>query len=107
MVNIIIENLGQKEVPIADFNKSALQHIQSARVDWLQACGGKGRCTSCKLAVLEGSEHLSEMTPPEIQYRRQGFLKSNERLACQVKVSGDVVIRVPEDTKLSHLKYTG
>ena len=107
MVNIIIENLGQKAVPVADLSKSVLQHLQSARIDWLQACGGKGRCTSCKLAVLEGSEHLSELTPPETQYRRQGFLKSNERLACQVKVSGTVLIRVPDDTKLPHLKYTG
>jgi 2Fe-2S ferredoxin len=107
MVNIIIENLGQKEVPVADFSKSVLQHLQSSRVDWLQACGGKGRCTSCKLAILEGSENLSEMTPPELQYRRQGFLKSYERLACQAKVSGNVVVRVPDDTKLPHLKYSG
>jgi 2Fe-2S ferredoxin len=106
MVNIIIENLGQKEVPVSDFNRSALQHIQSARVDWLQACGGKGRCTSCKMAVLKGTENLSEMTPAETQYRRQGFLKIDERLACQVKVSGSVLVRVPDDTKLPHVSYS-
>ena len=106
MVKIIIENLGQKELVLTDLNKTVLQQFQTGFIDWLQACGGKGRCTSCKMHIIQGMENLSESTPAERNYRSQGLLQNNERLACQVKAIGDLTIRVPEDTKLAHLHYT-
>lgn len=106
MVKIIIENLGQKEVVVSDPNKTALQQFQANYIDWLQACGGKGRCTSCKMIVTEGAEQLGELTIPEQGYRNQRLLKPNERLACQVKVTGNISVRVPDETKLAHVKYS-
>ena len=106
MVKIIIENLGQKELVLTDFKGSALQHFQAHFVDWMHACGGKGRCTTCRMIILKGAERLGRLTPAEEKYRRAGLLRENERLACQVNVAGDLTIRVPEDSKLPHLTYT-
>lgn len=106
MVKIIIENLGQKEVAVTGVNKTALQHFHADFIDWLHACGGKGRCTTCKMIVVEGMDRLGDLTVAEIEYRRQGLLAENERLACQTKVSDNVKVRVPEESKLPHLRYT-
>lgn len=106
MVKIIIENLGQKEVPVTRTDEPALRHIQAQGIDWMHACGAKGRCTTCRMIVLKGSEGLGPHTAAELKYRKAGLLLENERLACQVRVSGDIVVRVPDDSKLPHLKYT-
>jgi ferredoxin, 2Fe-2S len=106
MVKIIIENLGQKELTVTDQRKTVLQHLHGNLIDWMHSCGGKGRCTTCKMIVLEGMEHLSELTPAELMYRKQGLLGLKERLSCQVRVNGDLMIRVPEEGKLPHVKYS-
>lgn len=106
LVKITIENLGQKEVPVNPPGQSALLCFQQARIDWMHSCGGKGRCTTCKMIVLEGMENLSNESPAEKNYERQGLLRENERLACQVRVLGDIRIRVPAASKLPHVQYT-
>ena len=106
MVKIIIENLGQKELQLAETNRSALQQFQAHFVDWMQACGGKGRCTTCRMIILQGGEQFGRLTPAEEKYRQAGLLRSNERLACEVRITKDLTIRVPEDSKLPHLTYT-
>lgn len=106
MVKIVIENLGQKEITSNDTGRSLLRLIQDAGIDWMTDCGGKGRCTTCKAILISGGEHLTGTTPAELKYKGMGALNSNERLTCQVRVRGDVVIRVPEEFKLKHIKYT-
>jgi ferredoxin, 2Fe-2S len=105
MVKIIIENLAQKELTVAG-NKTALQQFQNNFLDWMHECGGKGRCTSCKMIVVKGMKNLSGITPAEKKYSLEGLLKDNERLACQVRVLGSITLRVPDESKLPHLKYS-
>jgi ferredoxin, 2Fe-2S len=71
----------------------------------MHACGGKGRCTTCKAEILAGHHNLSGLTSAEHRYRDKGLLREGERLACQMLVNGDLVIRVPEETHLPHLRY--
>ena len=106
MVKIVIENLGQKEVEVTSPGLSALRHFHANAVDWMHACGGKGRCTTCRMKIIRGAETLGPLTAAEQKYRRAGLLLSNERLACQTVVSKDLVVKVPDDTKLPHLTYT-
>jgi 2Fe-2S ferredoxin len=106
MVKIVIENLAQKEVFTEGKINSILSILQGNYIDWMHACGGKGRCTTCKLIVIEGNDQLSPPSAAEMNYRKRGELGVNERLACQTSVLGTCKIRVPEDTKLPHLTYT-
>lgn len=117
MVKIVIENLGQKEITSNDLARPLLRLIQEAGIDWMTDCGGKGRCTTCKALIVSGGENLTPVTPAELKYRGMGALHSNERLMCQarlreallrseVRAKGDVVLRVPEEFKLGHVKYS-
>lgn len=104
MTRIVIRNLG-KMVEVSGFSKTILKAVQEAGIDWMHACGGKGRCTTCKAIILEGEEKLEPLTAAEVRYQRQGLLRSGQRLACQAIVTGDVTIQVPEESKLPHLAY--
>jgi 2Fe-2S ferredoxin len=62
---------------------SVLKLIQANYIDWMHACGGKGRCTTCKFEVVEGGDQLGPITGAELGYRNKGELGEKERLACQ------------------------
>jgi Na+-transporting NADH:ubiquinone oxidoreductase subunit F len=66
------------------------------------ACGGRGTCGLCKLKVLEGAGPL---LPTEEPYLEKDERESNVRLACQVKVRGDLKIRIPKEV-LGIREYT-
>lgn len=104
MANIILDNLQSKRIITKDKSEKLL-HILLRETDWMHACGGKGRCTTCKMKVLEGAEHLSEITEAEKKYRKLNKLQSDERLTCQVSTSGDIRIYVKKETQLPHLNY--
>ncbi len=104
MARIVIRNL-EKSFEVKDFSKSILHHVQQERIDWMYACGGKGKCTTCKAIIRTGLDHLSPLTQPELHYKKQGLLNNDERLACQAKITGDVVLDVSEEGKLPHLSY--
>lgn len=106
MPRVVIANLSEKALDVQDESRSLLQHLHDHGLDWMHACGAKGRCTTCKCIVLEGMESLGAETKPELKYRAQGVLRKNERLACQVTITADVRISVPEEYKLPHLHYT-
>jgi len=106
MVKIVIENLGRKELEVDNESKTILMHLQDHFVDWMHACGAKGRCTTCKMEVVGGIENLNNPTDAEIRYRNAGELMPGERLTCQAKLSGDIIIRVPKSGRLPHLSYT-
>ena len=71
----------------------------------MHACGGKGRCTTCKVIVVNGFENFSDVTPAEVRYHQLGALGDTERLSCQTRISGDVSIAVPDEYKLPHVQY--
>ncbi len=58
------------------------------------ACGGKGSCGVCKLDVLSGG---GAMLPTETSHITRGEARRGCRLSCQVKVKGDMEIRVPAE----------
>lgn len=106
MVKIVIENLGKKELALNNEVKSVLSHLQDHFIDWMHACGAKGRCTTCKMEVISGHDHLTELTSAERKYLKSEELRPNERLACQARILGDIVVRVPASSKLPHMKYS-
>ena len=106
MSRITIENVFKKTLKVADHSRSLLKHLQDNGIDWMHACGGKGRCTTCKVIVLEGKTNFQQLTSAEKRYRQEKALKDNERLACQAQIHGDVTIMVPPEYRLPHIKYS-
>ncbi len=60
-------------------------------------CGGNASCTTCRVEVQSGGEHLSEIDFEEQDLLdRESLSEPWHRLGCQARVQGDVVVRVPE-----------
>ena len=58
------------------------------------ACGGKASCGQCKLQVLRGGGKILDSEKPHFSRKE---IKDNWRLGCQVKVKGDMEVKVPEE----------
>jgi len=106
MTRIVIKNLGEKIIEVQDLTKTLLHHMHDHSIDWMHACGGKGRCTTCKVIILKGNENLSHQSAAEAKYEKEGSLGRHERLACQVKIKGEITVAIPEEYKLPHMKYS-
>ena len=80
--------------------QSVLEVLQLNHVDWMHACGGKGRCTTCKMTVVSGLENLAQLTVHEKRFREAGLIGKNERLTCQAVLDrGLIEIEVPQHSK--------
>jgi 2Fe-2S ferredoxin len=106
MATIIIQNLATELT--AQTGQTVLQAAAANQQDWMQACGGKGRCTSCKMQLVAGSELLAGYTEAEVRMQTANRLPDGFRLACQSQLvnDGELVVRIPESSKLPHLPYT-
>jgi ferredoxin, 2Fe-2S len=107
MPKITIENLAGRDIPFSPGPDSLLHLILTSGTDWMHACGGKGRCTTCKAEVQAGGQNLSAPTVFEQKMRDAGRLALGERLACQCMPTGDVRVRVPLGSQFPHLSYEG
>ena len=107
MYKIIIENLYSHEIISSQSGRKVIELIHENYIDWMHACGKKGRCTSCKMIVKAGMENLSPMTDREIFFRERGRLNASERLTCQAKLEkGEILIRVADVNKFPHMDYS-
>ena len=104
MPEITIANLKNKTIHTENKRENLLD-VLLQETDWTHACGGKGRCTTCKARIINGVNGLSKPTQQETQFKNLGRLRADERLCCQVMVEDDLLIEVPEETQLPHLTY--
>ena len=106
MARIMIENLFKKTIEVTDLSQTLLSHLHDHGIDWMHACGGKGRCTTCKAIIREGDSNFGDFTDAEKKYLSMGALHVHERLTCQARIKGDIVITVPAEYRLPHLNYS-
>jgi 2Fe-2S ferredoxin len=104
MPKVVIVNLQNKSI-IVDDKRTRLLDSLLKHSDWMHACGGKGRCTTCKVKVVSEIEGLSELSIHEKRFRELGRLQENERLSCQIFIQKDIKIEVPKDAQLPHVPY--
>ncbi|NRA43846.1 MAG: (2Fe-2S)-binding protein [Oligoflexales bacterium] len=55
-----------------------------------------GACGACMIRVKEGKNNLSKMEDDERDFLETMAAEEDERLACQCRVLGDVVVEVSE-----------
>ncbi len=63
-------------------------------IDHEHACGGKARCSTCRIEVLEGAGHCPAPRLSERVVLAINRLRSPIRLACQLRPKGDITVRV-------------
>lgn len=89
--------------PVLDAARSLGVYIESV-------CGGRGICGRCQVTVAEGqfakhgitssADHLAAFTDTEARYRSKRSLADDRRLSCSAKVTGDIVIDIPQDVQM-------
>lgn len=55
-----------------------------------------GACGACMVRILEGGQNLTPMKDDERDFLETMAAQENERLACQCRVKGDVILEVSE-----------
>jgi adenylate cyclase len=85
-----IEFVGEKVIEIAK-DQTVLEASLCAGIPHFHACGGKGKCTTCRIIVLEGEENLSMPNKKESELKASINFPKSMRLACQTKVEKEPV----------------
>jgi len=78
------------EVPEGE---TLLEAALRAQVPLAHACGGRAKCSTCRVWVLDGMESCPERTERERLMADRLGLPDEVRLACQLRASGPVRIR--------------
>ena len=81
-----------KAVPVADPAMSILDVSIAHKIPHVRACGGHGRCTTCRVRICDGAQNVSARTPREVKVAEALRWDGFTRLACQTRVSGDVTL---------------
>lgn len=90
-VNIRINDELDINIPVGS---KLMEGLSNGGIFVPSACGGGGTCGQCRIKVIEGGGAL---LPTEASLISKKEAAEGERLACQVTVSEDLVISVPED----------
>lgn len=76
--------------------------IEDAGIDILHRCGGNAKCTTCRVDILEGE--AGEMNEAErSRLAVETGISENVRLSCQMRVHGDLKVRVGRQASTSGL----
>lgn len=77
----------------AEAGRKLVLVIEDGGVDILHRCGGKAKCTTCRVEVLAGDP--GEMQEAERnRLAAETGLAENVRLSCQVHVESELHVRV-------------
>ena len=92
-VSILVNDDPDKAL-ITEAGSTLLGTLAASKIFIPSACGGKGSCGVCKVSVTEGG---GSMLPTEVSHINRGEEREGVRLACQVKVKGDMNIELPPE----------
>ena len=59
------------------------------------ACVGQATCGRCRVKIIEGEPHVTPLNAAEKKHLGNVYFITKTRLACQTRVSGDVVVELP------------
>jgi Na+-transporting NADH:ubiquinone oxidoreductase subunit F len=90
----ILINGDEEKSPKVRPGGSLLSTLSSENIFIPSACGGGGTCSQCKCQVLSGG---GDILPTEVSHFSRSEIKNKYRLACQVKVKGDMEVKIPDE----------
>jgi Na+-transporting NADH:ubiquinone oxidoreductase subunit F len=86
-------NSGEKKITVKG-GSSLLSSLAENDIFIPSACGGRGTCAYCKVAVLNGGGTIGPVEEPSLSPAER---QANVRLSCQVKVRTPIKIKVPRE----------
>lgn len=89
----LVEFVNEKEFYVLK-SQSILQASLAAGIPHFHACGGKAKCSTCRVLVLEGGKSLTRPNQKEKLLKNKMQLSPQVRLACQTHIiSGPVKMK--------------
>ena len=76
----------------APVGQTVLEALNNAGIPHASVCGGRGRCTTCRVRVGTGLDELPAPAPLEDEALRRVDAAPNVRLACQTRPRGELAI---------------
>ena len=76
----------------APIGRSILEAVRDAGLPHASVCGGRARCTTCRVRISEGLAALAPPARTEAQALARIEAPPNVRLACQTRPRGDVTV---------------
>jgi adenylate cyclase len=70
-----------------------LEASRSAGIPHASVCGGRGRCSTCRVRISRGLENLPEPSEEERRVLARIRAAPNVRLACQTRPSGEIEVQ--------------
>lgn len=81
-----------RDLEIGDPGQTILDISIAGKVPHWRECGGRGKCTTCRVRVLDGAANLSPANAIEQRLAKARKWDPTIRLACQARVLGDVTL---------------
>ncbi len=72
---------------------TVLEASRQARIPHASVCGGRGRCSTCRVRVFSGLEFLPLASAEEQRVLRRVGMPPNVRLACQLRPTRDLSVK--------------
>ncbi|MCG8570718.1 MAG: adenylate/guanylate cyclase domain-containing protein [Spirochaetes bacterium] len=101
--NIKVVYPGLKDVQVFP-GTTILETSRIADIPHASICGGRGRCTTCRVKIEKGMENLSPIGEREANALKKISAETDIRLACQCECKKDeiaVIQLLPPDVKAS------
>lgn len=91
----------------AETGLTLLELAREGSIPHASVCRGRGRCGTCRVRVLSGSETLEPASADEKKVLARWNAEPDERLACQVKpMVGEIVVERVINADYSNLDYS-
>ncbi|KOP74148.1 peptide ABC transporter substrate-binding protein [Bacillus sp. FJAT-21351] len=71
--------------------KKLVLALEDNGINILHRCGGKAKCTTCRVEVLEGE--YCDLTHAEKNAYSESSIEDHLRLSCQIRVNEDITVR--------------
>ena len=95
--NIVARRHGRFDVTYSDGRRisaskgsTILEVSRSAGILHASVCGGRGRCSTCRVRIDDGIEHLPQPSEEEVRVLKRVSAPPRVRLACQTRPQRDV-----------------
>jgi len=87
----MLSHAGGRRVPIMP-GATVLETLRASGIAHASVCGGRARCSTCRVLVTEGIERLPPVTGLEARTLKRIEATPGMRLACQIRPTADISI---------------
>ena len=75
-----------------EIGANLMEALLAREVPVASSCGGQAVCGKCRIQILQGKENLSLVGSDEKTLCGKLSIPSDERLSCQARLKGDVLV---------------